>query len=162
MGCHFLLQGIILTQGSNPGLLHCRQMLYHLFRTLSKPFLCSFSLLFFLVRETIFLVTIFGLSLLKVPQWCPTLWDPMDYIVNGILQAKILESVDFPFSRGSSQPRNQSQVSCNAGRFFTSLAKREVQEYWSGYPIHSPADLPNPGIELGSSALQADHLPMEL
>ena len=30
MGCHFLLHGIFLTQGSNPGLLHCRQMLYHL------------------------------------------------------------------------------------------------------------------------------------
>ena len=30
MGCHFLLQGIFLTQGSNLGLLHCRQMLYHL------------------------------------------------------------------------------------------------------------------------------------
>ena len=30
MGCHFLLQGIFLTQGSNPGPLHCRQILYHL------------------------------------------------------------------------------------------------------------------------------------
>ena len=30
MGCHFLLQGIFLTQGSNPGLLHYRQILYHL------------------------------------------------------------------------------------------------------------------------------------
>ena len=30
MDCHFLLQRIFLTQGSNPGLLHCRQMLYHL------------------------------------------------------------------------------------------------------------------------------------
>ena len=30
VGCHFLLQGIFLTQGSNPGLSHCRQMLYHL------------------------------------------------------------------------------------------------------------------------------------
>ena len=30
MGCHSLLQGIVLTQGSNPGLLHCRQILYHL------------------------------------------------------------------------------------------------------------------------------------
>ena len=30
VGCHFLLQGIFLTQGSNPGLPHCRQMLYHL------------------------------------------------------------------------------------------------------------------------------------
>ena len=30
VGCHYLLQGIFLTQGLNPGLLHCRQMLYHL------------------------------------------------------------------------------------------------------------------------------------
>ena len=30
VGCHFLLQGIFSTQGSNPGLLHCRQILYHL------------------------------------------------------------------------------------------------------------------------------------
>ena len=30
VGCHFLLQGNFLTQGSNPGLLHCRQILYHL------------------------------------------------------------------------------------------------------------------------------------
>ena len=30
VGCHYLLQGIFLTQGSNPGLLHCRQILYHL------------------------------------------------------------------------------------------------------------------------------------
>ena len=36
------------------------------------------------------------------------------------LQARILEWVAFPFSRGSSQPRDQSQVSCTAGRFFTS------------------------------------------
>ena len=32
MGCYFLLQGIFLTQGSNPGLLHCRQILHHLSR----------------------------------------------------------------------------------------------------------------------------------
>ena len=35
-------------------------------------------------------------------------------------------------------------------------------EYWSGLPIPSPGDLPNPGIELGSPALQADSLPTEL
>ena len=29
VGCHFLLQGIFLTQGSNPGPLHCRRILYH-------------------------------------------------------------------------------------------------------------------------------------
>ena len=38
---------------------------------------------------------------MKVTQLCPTLWDPMDYTVHGILQARILEWVAFPFSRGS-------------------------------------------------------------
>ena len=49
-----------------------------------------------------------------------------------ILQARILEWVAFPFSRGSSQPRDQTQVSCIAGRLFTIWATREAQEYWSG------------------------------
>ena len=49
--------------------------------------------------------------------------------------------VAFPFSRGSSQPRDQTQVSHIAGRFFTSWATREVQEYWSGSPFPSPRDL---------------------
>ena len=40
----------------------------------------------------------------KVAQSCPTLWDPTDYTVHGILQARILEWVAFPFSRGSSHP----------------------------------------------------------
>ena len=34
-------------------------------------------------------------------------------------------------------------------------------EYWSGQPLPSPGDLPNPGIELRSPALQADSLPAE-
>ena len=38
----------------------------------------------------------------KVAQLCPTLWDPMDYTVHGILQARILDWVAFPFFRGSS------------------------------------------------------------
>ena len=42
----------------------------------------------------------------KVAQSCLTLCDPMDYAVHGILQARILELVTFPFPRGSSQPRN--------------------------------------------------------
>ena len=58
----------------------------------------------------------------KISQSCRTLCDPMDYRVHGILQARILEGVAFPFSRGSSQPKDQSQVSCIAGRFFTSWA----------------------------------------
>ena len=68
----------------------------------------------------------------KVVQSCPTLCNPTDYTVHGILQARILEWVAFPFSRGSFQPRDWTQVSCIAGRFFTSWATREAQEYWSG------------------------------
>ena len=68
----------------------------------------------------------------KVTESCPTLCDPMDYRVHGILQARILEWVTFPFSRWSSQPRDQTQVSCIAGRFFTSWVIREAQEYRSG------------------------------
>ena len=54
----------------------------------------------------------------------------MDYIppgfsVNGILQARILEFVAIPFSRGSSWLRDQTRVSCIAGRFFTIWATRE-------------------------------------
>ena len=56
----------------------------------------------------------------KVAQSCLTLFDPMDYTVHGILQARILEWVDFCFSRGSSQSRDRTQVSCIAGGFFTS------------------------------------------
>jgi len=53
-----------------------------------------------------------------------TLCDPMDCSppgssVHGLLQARILEWVAIPFSTGSSQPRDQTQVSCIAGRFFT-------------------------------------------
>ena len=69
VGCHALLQGIFPTQGSNPGLPHCRQILDHL----------SY-------------------------QGSP----------------RILEWVAYPFSRGSSRPRNQTGVFCIADRFFTS------------------------------------------
>ena len=62
----------------------------------------------------------------KVAQLCPTLCNPMDCIVHGVLQARILEWVAFPLSRGSSQPRDQTQVSCLAGGFFTSWATREA------------------------------------
>ena len=63
----------------------------------------------------------------KIAQSCPTLWDPMDYAVRGVLQARILESVAFPFSRASSQPSGWSQVSRIAGRFFNSSATREAR-----------------------------------
>ena len=56
----------------------------------------------------------------KVTQWCPTLCDPTDHGILGILQARILEWVAFPFSRESSQPRDRTLVSRIVGRFFTS------------------------------------------
>ena len=62
----------------------------------------------------------------KVAQLCPTLWDPMGYTVHGILQARILEWVAFRFSKGSSQPRDRTQVSCIVGRFFTNWATEEA------------------------------------
>ena len=68
----------------------------------------------------------------RVAQLCLTLSDPMDYTVHGILQARILEWEAFPFSRGSSQPKDRTHVSHIAGGFFTSWATREAQEYWSG------------------------------
>ena len=60
----------------------------------------------------------------KVTQLCPTLFDLMDYslpvsTVHGILQARILEWVAIPFSRGSSQPRDQSHVFYVVDKFFT-------------------------------------------
>ena len=55
----------------------------------------------------------------------PTLCNPMDYTVHGIVQARILKWVAFPFPRGSPQPRDRTQVSHIAGGFFTSWATRE-------------------------------------
>ena len=75
VGSRFLLQGIFPTQGSNPGLWHCRWILFQL-RHQGSP--------------------------------------------------RILEWVAYPFSRGSSWPRNQTGVSCIAGGFFTSWATRKA------------------------------------
>ena len=71
-----------------------------------------------------------------ISQLCLTLYDPMDCsppgsFVHGILQARILEWVAIPFSRGSSYPRHQTGVSCIAGRFFTIWATREAP--WKHY-----------------------------
>ena len=62
-----------------------------------------------------------------VIQLCPTLYDSEDYTVHGILQARILEWVAFlSLLQGSSQPRDQTQVSHIARRFFMSWATREA------------------------------------
>ena len=130
-----LLQGIFPTQGSNPGLPHCRQILYQLSHKGSP----------------------------RTPEW-----------------------IAYPFSRGSSRLRNRTGFYCIPGGFLTNWAIREAQsesesrsvvsdslrlhglsmefsrpEYWTGWPFPSPEDLPNPGIEPRSPALQVDSLPVE-
>ena len=64
-------------------------------------------------------ITFLYIVFVKVTQSCPTLCDPMQYRVHGILQARILEWVATLFSKESSQPRDQTQVSHIAGRFLT-------------------------------------------
>ena len=161
MGCHFLLQGIFPTQGSNPRLLrflHYSQILY-CWATWEAPdvpgwpktwvrsaILCSKlardsppppgpgehspscpQVQFLHINQHTFLILLILKKMkVKVAQLCLTLCDPMDCIVHGILQPQILEWVAFPFSRGSSQPKDRTGVSCTAGRFFTNWTIREA------------------------------------
>ena len=75
-------------------------------------------------------------SEVKVAQSCLTLCDPMDYTVHGVLQARILEWVAFPFSEGSSQPRDRTRVSCIAGGFFTNWVIRESR-FTTGVSVYA-------------------------
>ena len=77
----------------------------------------------------------------EVAQSCPTLCDPMDCSlpgssVHGIFQAIVLEWIAISFSRGSSQPRDQTRVSCIVDRSFTVWATREIQ----GRPVDGSVD----------------------
>ena len=94
---------------------------------------CPFFSSCFTLYLFIFIVVKYA-ALCLVTQSCPTLCDPMDCSppsssVHGILQARILKLVAMPSSRGSSQPRNQTQISCIAGRFFTIWVITEAQQY---------------------------------
>ena len=68
----------------------------------------------------------------KLAQSCPTLCKPTDYTVHGILQTRILEWVVFPFSRGSSQPRDRTQVSHIAGDYLLSEPPRKPKNTGGG------------------------------
>ena len=80
---------------------------------------------------------------------------PPGFSVHGILQARILEWVAIPFSRGSYQPRDQTQVSCTAGRFFTIWATREAPE-WQVLK-YSPIQLPPPIKDSNTSLSHTQH-----
>ena len=94
----------------------------------------------------------------KFAQSCLTLCDIMDYTVRGNLQARILGRVAFPFSKGSSQPTSPSLKADS----LPAEPPGKPKNTGVGKPIPSPRDLPDPGIKLGSLALQADSLPTEL
>ena len=88
-----------------------------------RMYIRVFFRMYFLVAEIIqrsVWVGILSFESVKVAQSCPILCNPRDYTVLGILQARMLEWAAFPFSRGSSQPRDQTQVFRIAGGFFTS------------------------------------------
>ena len=70
-----------------------------------------------------------------------TLCDPMDYTVHEILQARILEQVAIPFSRGSSRPRDPTQVSlphCRRILYQLSYQESPLPSYWSKDLWHLP------------------------
>ena len=74
-------------------------------------------------------LVVWGVS--EVAQSCPTLYDHMDCSlpcssIHGIFQARVLECVAISLSRGSSQPKDRTRVSCTVGRRFTLWATREV------------------------------------
>ena len=111
--------------------------------------------------------------------WDPRDWKPPGSSVHETFQARIPEQVAIPFSRGSSQSKDGTRVSC-LGRWIlnlwaTSKVKVKVTscptlwdpmdfsrlEHWSGQPFPSPGDIPNPGIEPKSPVLQANSLPSE-
>ena len=133
-----LLQGIFSSQGLNPGLPHCRWTLYQLSHqgnaTILEWVAYPFSRGSSWPRIWTGVPCIAGGFFtnwaikvkVKVAQSCPTLCDPIDHTVHEILQARILEWIAFPFSSRSSQPRDQTQVSRVASRFFTSWATREA------------------------------------
>ena len=111
-GCHFLLQGIFPTQGSKPGLLHCRQTLYPLSHQGS--------------HNSSMLLLLLLLSRFKS---CPTLCDPIDGSppgspIPGILQIRILEWV-------AATPWTAAYQALPSMGF-------SRQEYWSGVPLPSP------------------------
>ena len=83
------------------------------------------------VEILVLLVSLACAGLCLVPHSCLPLCNPWTVtrqtpLSMEIIQARILEWIAYPFSKGSSQPRNRTGVSCIAGRFFSSRATRET------------------------------------
>ena len=120
MGSLSLLQGIFATHRSNPGLLHCRRILYHLSHKGSPRILqwaaCPFS------RGSSRPRNWTGSLVLLHCRW-------ILYQLSHKGSPRILELVAYPSSSGSSWPRNRTRGSCIAGRFFTNWGIREIATF---------------------------------
>ena len=95
----------------------------------------------------------------EVTQLCPTPCDPTDCSlpgssVHGVFQARVLEWVASSFSRGSSRPRDWTQVSHTVGRCFTIWATRKLKcpTLWP-HGLYSPWNSPSQSIGVGSLSL---------
>ena len=82
---------------------------------------------------------------------------PPGFSVLGILQARILEWVAIPFSQGSSQPRDQTHVSCIAGSFFTITLEKEMATHssilaWRIPRTEEPGGLESMGLQESDTA----------
>ena len=99
-------------------------------------------------------------SEVKVAQSCLTLFNHMDYTLHGILQARILEWVAFLQEILPTKGSNPGLLHCGWILYQLSCQRSPRILEWIAYPFFR--DLPNPGIELRSPALQVDSLPTEL
>ena len=100
--------------------------------------LLLWNLLFFVAEK----YSIIYLYIWRVSQSCPTHCDPMDYTIHGILQARILDWVAFPCCRGSSQSKNQIQVSHTAGGPTAEPQGNPRIMEWVAYPFSSGSSWP--------------------
>ena len=106
----------------------------------------------------------------EVVQSCPALCDPMDCSlpgssVHGVFQAIVLEWIAISFSRGSSQPRDWTRVSCISGRFVTVWATREAHvnhlwaQFWESHPLVIPRSISLPFLQVPNLFLRGLPLP---
>ena len=127
VGCCFLIQRMFLTQGWNPCMSPASPEPAG--RLIPSSLSCLGSL--YTDRQThTHMHTYTHVCVLSRPAASNSLWPvdccPPGSSIRGIPQVRILQWVAISFSRGSSQPRDQTQVSCIAGGFFTIWTNREV------------------------------------
>ena len=122
VGCNFLLQGIFLTQGKNLGLLHCRQILYHLSYQVSP-----FSLWLGLIKlsNCPCMLSYFSCVWLFCDPWTVASQAPLSM---GFPRQEHRYGLPFPSLGDLPNPgiEPKSHVSCIAGRFFTTSTTRET------------------------------------